>query len=456
MDEANIKSERSTDLRRRAEEILQGKNEYLKELSAQDIQGIIHELRVHQIELEMQNEELRRAQKELEESRNRYSDLYDFAPAGYFIFDKNGLILEVNLTGARMLYVERSLLIKQPFYLYVTTGSRDIFYSHLRKVFRAGTRHTCEIELIDKIGNQFDARLESIAMQDSEGKINQCRTAVIDITKRKRAEEALRRAHDELEMRVRERTAELARANEALKAEIQERKRAEEELRRSNAELEQFAYVASHDLQEPLRMISGFTKLLERRYRGRLDKSADEFITYIVDGTTRMQRMIEDLLVYSRVGTRGRPFELTSMEDVFDQAVTNIMTAIEKNGATVTHDPLPTVMADATQMTQLFQNLISNGIKFRREEPPQVHISAEKKGSEWVFSVRDNGIGIAPHFMEHLFQLFQREYTATEYPGTGIGLAICKKIVERHGGRIWAESEPEKGSTFYFTIPVSE
>ncbi|KCZ73202.1 PAS domain S-box [Candidatus Methanoperedens nitroreducens] len=448
------RSQKSIDLRRRAEEILQGKTEHLKELSAQDIQSIIHELRVHQIELEMQNEELRRAQKELEESRNRYADLYDFAPAGYFIFDINGLILEVNLTGARMLGVERSLLIKQPFYLYVTPGSRDMFYLHLRRVLRTGTKQTCEIKLVDNNGNPFNARLESIAMQGIEDQINQCRTAVIDITERKRAEEALRRAHDELEMRVRERTAELAKSNEALKAEIQERKRAEKELKRSNAELEQFAYVASHDLQEPLRMISGFTKLLERRYRGRLDKSADEFIAYIVDGANRMQRMIEDLLMYSRVGTRGRPFELISMEDVFNQAVTNIMTAIEKNGAAVTHDPLPAVMVDASQMVQLFQNLISNGIKFRKEEPPRIHISAEKKGSEWIFSVQDNGIGIAPQFIGRLFQLFQREYAATEYHGTGIGLAICKKIVERHGGKIWAESEVGRGSTFYFTIPV--
>ncbi|KCZ73201.1 PAS domain S-box [Candidatus Methanoperedens nitroreducens] len=226
MDEANVKSERSADLRRRAEEILQGKTELLKELSAQDIQSIIHELRVHQIELEMQNEELRRAQREIEESRNRYSDLYDFAPVGYFTFDANGTIIAVNLTGARKLGVERRSLIRVPFSLYVAPGSRDTFYLHLRQVFRAGSRQTCELKIVDKSRNQFDARLESLAVQDGEGKINQCRTAVIDITELKRAEEALRRAHDELDMRVRERTVELAHANEALKAEITERERA--------------------------------------------------------------------------------------------------------------------------------------------------------------------------------------------------------------------------------------
>ncbi|KCZ71451.1 PAS domain S-box [Candidatus Methanoperedens nitroreducens] len=234
---------------------------------------------------------------------------------------------------------------------------------------------------------------------------------------------------------------------------ITERKLAEEELRRSNAELEQFAYIAAHDLQEPLRMISIFTQLLAKRYKGRLDKDADEFITYAVDGARHMQQMIEDLLKYSRIGTSGRQLEPSNLEDIFDQTVANLKAAIEENNAEVAHDPLPTVMADASQMVELFQNLIDNAIKFRREEPPQVHVSARREGNEWVLSVRDNGIGISPEFMGSLFQLFQREHVA-KYPGTGVGLAICRRIVERHRGRIWAESEVGKGSTFYFTIPV--
>jgi PAS domain S-box-containing protein len=233
-----------------------------------------------------------------------------------------------------------------------------------------------------------------------------------------------------------------------------ERERYITELARSNAELEQFAYIASHDLQEPLRMISGFTQLLAKNYKDRLDKDADEFIAFIVDGAMRMQRIIEDLLAYSRVGTRGKPFEPTNLEDIFNHAVTNLKAAIEENKAVITHDSLPTVIADASQLVQLFQNLISNAIKFRKkEEPPRIHVSTNRKRDEWVFSVRDNGIGIASEFMDHLFQLFQRGHPAGEYPGTGIGLAICKRIVERHGGRIWAKSEPGKGSTFYFTIP---
>lgn len=243
---------------------------------------------------------------------------------------------------------------------------------------------------------------------------------------------------------------------------VTERKRAEEELRtrteelaRSNADLEQFAYVVSHDLQDPLRMVSGFTQLLERRYKDKLGTDADEFIAYIVDGARRMQGMIEDLLAYSRVGTRGKPFEPINLEDIFNQAVTNLKVAIEENKAQVTHDPLPTVTADASQMIQLFQNLMSNAIKFRKKgEPPHIHISARREKDEWVFSVQDNGIGISPEFKDRLFQIFQREHTAGEYPGTGIGLAVCRRIMERHGGQIWAESEPGKGSTFYFTIPV--
>ena len=240
---------------------------------------------------------------------------------------------------------------------------------------------------------------------------------------------------------------------------ITERKQSEEklkqtlaELERSNKDLEQFAYAASHDLQEPLRTVSNFSQLLARRYKGKLDVKADQFIGFIVDGTTRMQQMIDDLLVYSRVSTRAKPFEPTDCETVFDQTLANVKMAIEESGAVVTHDPLPTVMADVSQMVQLFQNLLSNAIKFRKEKP-RITVSAVQKGNEWLFSVQDNGIGIAPEFMEYIFKMFQREHASAEYPGTGVGLAICKKIVERHSGRTWVESEQGKGSTFYFTIP---
>lgn len=236
-----------------------------------------------------------------------------------------------------------------------------------------------------------------------------------------------------------------------------ERVRAEQAkvlLARSNTELEQFAYVASHDLQEPLRMISSYVQLLSRRYKGRLDKDADEFIAFAVDGTLRMQQLINDLLAYSRVGTRGKPPAPTNFEDVLSKAMANLKIAALESGAVVTHDQLPTAMADELQMVQLFQNLVGNAIKFRGQETPKIHISARPEENEWIFSVRDNGIGIDPQFHDRIFVLFQRLHGREEYPGTGIGLTVSKKIVERHGGRIWLESEPGKGTTFYFSIPM--
>jgi hypothetical protein len=241
-----------------------------------------------------------------------------------------------------------------------------------------------------------------------------------------------------LEQRVAERTAELA-------------ERAKD-LARSNTELQQFAYVASHDLQEPLRMVASFTQLLAKRYSDQLDDDARDFINYAVDGARRMQTLISDLLNYSRVGTQGKPLEHTDSEALLARVLESLQYAIEESRAVVSHDPLPVVLADPQQLGQLFQNLISNAIKFHGEEPPRVLISAERTGDEWKIAVRDNGIGISPEHGERIFVIFQRLHTKTEYPGTGIGLAICKKIVERHGGRIWIEPSPGGGTTFCFTI----
>lgn len=234
---------------------------------------------------------------------------------------------------------------------------------------------------------------------------------------------------------------------------LEEETRRREELARSNAELQQFAYVASHDLQEPLRMITSYLQLLERRYKNKLDASADEFINYTVEGAIRMKMLIDDLLRYSRVGTHGKPFKPIDCAAMVERAIANLQMAINETGATITYPDLPTVMGDATQLTQLFQNLLSNAIKFRSAAPPTIHIAAERQTDQWLFSVQDNGIGIEPQYTERIFIIFQRLHLRTEYPGTGIGLAICQKIVERHSGRIWVESEPEQGATFYFTIP---
>ncbi|MGE3844264.1 MAG: PAS domain S-box protein [Vicinamibacterales bacterium] len=232
------------------------------------------------------------------------------------------------------------------------------------------------------------------------------------------------------------------------------RKKVEEELRRSNEELERFAYVASHDLQEPLRTVSSFVQLLARRYGDRLDTDATEFIEFAVGGVSRMQNLIADLLAFSRVGTRAREPVATAADVVVGHALRSLQTAIRESGVTVVVDSLPTVMVDPGQLEQVFTNLIGNAIKFRGEAPPVVHVGAVRDGSRWVFAVRDNGIGIDPQFNERIFVIFQRLNRREEYPGNGVGLAICKKIVERHGGRIWVEPSPDAGSVFQFSLPA--
>jgi PAS domain S-box-containing protein len=241
-----------------------------------------------------------------------------------------------------------------------------------------------------------------------------------------------------------------------------ERRRAEialeehaRDLARSNAELEQFAYVASHDLQEPLRMVASYVQLLERRYRDQLDQNAREFIGFAVEGATRMRRLIEDLLAYSRVGTRGRDAAPVEIDDVIATVENNLQQAIVESGAVITRDPLPNVTADDGQLVQLYQNLIGNAIKFRSDEAPRIHLGAWRDGADWILSVADNGIGIDPQYFDRIFVIFQRLNARERYPGTGIGLAIAKKIVERHGGRIWVESTPGRGSTILFALPVA-
>ncbi len=255
---------------------------------------------------------------------------------------------------------------------------------------------------------------------------------------RRGAEEEVRQLNADLERKVADRTAELA-------------ERAKD-LERSNMELQQFAYVASHDLQEPLRTIASFTQLLAKRYGDKLDDKAREFIAFAVDGSKRMQTLINDLLSFSRVGTQGSPLVPVSSDAVLDSVLKNLKRGIEESRSIITRDPLPLVLADEVQLSQIMQNLIGNAIKFRRDGAAIVHIGAERTATGWNISVRDNGIGVAPEHHDRIFVIFQRLHTKTQYPGTGIGLAICKKIAERHGGRIWLEPTPGGGSTFTFSI----
>lgn len=308
--------------------------------------------------------------------------------------------------------------------------------------------HTCEIPII------FLS-----AMTDTASKLEAFETGGVDyITKPFEATEVLARV--ETHLRLKTLQQHLEQKNQQLADEIRERRQAQQaaetanhKLARSNRELQHFAYAISHDLQEPLRMVSNYVGLLARRYQDRLDQDANDFIAYATDGAKRMAAMIDAVLQYSRVETQGQAFQSTAMEQALSDALANLQVRIQESGADITHTPLPLVMADPAQMTRLWQNLIGNALKFRGSAAPRIRVTAERREQEWVFAVQDNGIGIAPDDYERVFSLFQRLHNPDDYPGTGIGLAVCKRIVTRHGGRIWVESSAE-GTGFYFSLPA--
>lgn len=300
------------------------------------------------------------------------------------------------------------------------TDHRQPGLDAIRQAIRQGTEAKAELRNYRKDGSPFWNELYIAPVKDQQGRLTHFIGIQTDITERKHQETELAR-----------KTRELA---------------------QSNAELQQFAYVASHDLQEPLRMVASYTELLGKRYKGKLDQDADEFIGYAVGGAIRMQRLIHDLLEYSRVGSERKSFEQTDCEVVFQQVLDNLSASIRDRHAEVTHDPLPIVHANPTHLTQVFQNLIGNALKFQGESPSKIHVGAKALPDGWEFSVRDNGVGIPADQLDRIFAIFQRLHGQSEYPGTGIGLAICKRIVEKYGGQIRVESEPGKGSTFYFTL----
>jgi PAS domain S-box-containing protein len=361
------------------------------------------------------------AERELRQSESRFRSLTGLSSDWYWEQDE-----ELRLTFMSSRFVERTGIDPAPY-----IGGRRWDQPAPNLTDSDWARHRAQLERHEPF---FDFEIERVTPDGNsvwlsvsgepvfeDRKFRGYRGVGTDITERKRAQGVLRAAYDELA--------------------------------RSNSELQQFAYVASHDLQEPLRMIGSYTQLLERRYGDKLDADAREFMGFVVDGATRMKQLIEDLLAYSRVGTRGKELRPVQAQAALERALVNLRASIESADAQVTHDALPEVSADDTQLTQLFQNLIGNAIKFRKkDEPIRVHVGVQDAGAEWRFSVSDNGIGIEPQYYERIFMVFQRLHTREEYAGTGIGLAICKKVVDRHRGRIWVESALGKGSTFNFTL----
>jgi PAS domain S-box-containing protein len=363
------------------------------------------------------------AHKALQQSADEFHDLYDKAPCGYFSLDPSGVLQQVNATLTAWLgYSREEILQISKSGHFLTPESTQLFEAVFTRFKERGRINELSLDMMRKDNSIVPILLTAEAIRDSSDRYVSCRGTIFDITERKKAEDHLLKTVGEL--------------------------------KRSNDELQQFAYVASHDLQEPLRMVASYTQLIAKRYKGRLDADADEFIAYAVDGSNRMQGLIQDLLAYSRAGAKGKPLREISSETALKEALTNLRATIEDSHAVVTHDSLPAVTTNDIQLAQVFQNLVANAIKYRGPEAPRIHISATKNGgNEWIFSVRDNGMGISPQYFERIFILFQRLHGREEFEGTGIGLAICKKILERLGGRIWVESQPATGSTFHFALP---
>ncbi|HEX2567045.1 MAG TPA: PAS domain S-box protein [Burkholderiales bacterium] len=369
------------------------------------------------------------AERALRKSEERFRSLTQISSDWYWEQDdKFRLTFMSGRMGERTGLDPSSYLGRQRWDTPALNLTEDDWRRHREQLVRHEPFHDFEMQRPNEGGGTRWVSLSGEPLFDEDGRFAGYRGVGKDITERKRAEEDLRRAHADLERKA-------------------------TELERSNSELEQFAYVASHDLQEPLRMVSSYTQLVLRRYGERLDGDAKEFMAYVVDGAARMKQLIEDLLAYSRVGTRGKEFKPVPVETAVRRAINNLRAALEETGASITYDAMPTVEADDVQLAQVFQNLMGNALKFRSASVPRIHVAVKEQADEWEFAVQDNGIGIEPQYFDRIFMVFQQLHTKGEFPGTGIGLAICKKVVERHGGRIWVSSKPGEGSTFHFTLP---
>ncbi len=365
--------------------------------------------------------------RRLEELESQFNSLVNNNVEGILIIDMRGCILFAN-PAVKVLLNQQSSLLGQMFGHPLVKGNK------------------VEINIIRRNSNPGfgEMRVEKTTWNGKEAYL----VMLLDMTESKLNEELLKKYQEELEIRVRERTDQLRVYSDHLE-------KANEALAKSNKELEEFAYIASHDIQEPLRIMIMYLDLLSSRYKEKLDLKANEFIHHATIGAQRCQRLVRELLEYAKITTAGNQFQPVSFEDLIKRAISNLQMNLIENSASVTYDPMPTLEVDELQFMQLFQNLIQNAVKYRRPDAIKVHISSQKNEDGWIFSVQDNGIGIEKEHQDRIFGIFQRLPHRKDAEGTGIGLALCKKIIERHGGRIWVESDGQKGSTFYFTVPVS-
>lgn len=372
--------------------------------------------------------ERKEAEERLTSSLAEIKDLYDNAPCGYHSLDPDGIVIRINDTELAWLGYSRDEVVgKKNFSDLITDEGRDVFRARFPRFKEEKHVPDTEFEMVRKDGTTIPVLVSATAVTDADGNFVMTRSMVFNLTERRRAEK-LAQVKSELELRA-------------------------AELERSNAELAQFAHAASHDLAEPLRTVSSYVQMLANRYRGKLDADADEFIGYVVGGVAQMQALIDGLLAYSTAGSAAFASEEVDATEVVWRVVRSLEVSITEAGARISVDPLPVVAADATHLAEVFQNLISNAIRFADEEAPQIWISAEREPRAWCFSVADNGIGIEPQYRQRIFDMFRRLHSREEYAGTGIGLTICKKIVERQGGGIWVEENPNGGCIFRFTVP---
>jgi PAS domain S-box-containing protein len=421
----------SAELRRLAEARLISKRKDQRDeaedpATTPEMQRLVQELQIHQIQLEMQNEELKKARDEAEAERERYLDLYDFAPVGYLTLDVDGVIRQVNLTGARLLGLERSLLLNRRFGHFVSEADGPAFHAFLKRAFEKRDKESCAVSL-----GREGSHVHIEATITGDGR--ECRIAILDWTERKKAQDEVRRLHKELNRRNADHI---------------------EQLEAANKELDAFCYSVSHDLQTPLRAIDGYSRMILRKDADQFSEETRNRFGVIRGSIQKMDRLIHDLLAFSRLGKSQLSLAEVEMEDVVKEVWEELKAANPDRSMTLRNEGLPPAMGDPALIRQVVGNLLANAVKFAKSRAEiVVEVGGYPKGNETVFAIKDNGSGFDMAYYGKLFGMFQRLHNPDEYEGTGVGLAIAQRIINRHGGRIWAEGEVDKGATFFFTLP---